>query len=114
LIEEFLAVPHGPEQGPRRIDGLILLDGPTEIQKGKGLDITGRPVVVVQTKASRLGMYLLGQAVFSARIIQSLRPASLRSVAICTAGDAVLEPLAQEFGVEVVVYPPAPPGSTIF
>lgn len=52
-------------------------------------------------------MYLLGQAVFSARLMVRFEPASIRSVAICTAGDPVLEPLAKEFGVEVIVYPTA-------
>jgi len=106
LIEEFLAVPPGPHQGARRLDGLIVLDGPTELRRGGCLDLSGKAVAVVQTKSARLGMYLLGQAVLSGRIIQSFNPASIRSVAICTAGDAVLEPLAKEFGVEVVVYPP--------
>ena len=49
-------------------------------------------------------MYLLGQAVFSRQLMKPFRPRSIRTVAICIKGDDVLEPLASEFGVEVVVY----------
>jgi hypothetical protein len=61
-------------------------------------------VIVVQAKASRLGMYLMGQALFSAELIRRFRPASVRSVALCTADDAVLRPLLEPYPhVEVVV-----------
>lgn len=104
LIEEFLAVSGGPDRGKRLIDGIIIVDGPCKPQAAKDVDLEGKHIVVIQTKAERLGMYLLGQAVFSARLMEQFRPASIRSVAICTKGDSVLEPLAKEYGVEVVVY----------
>jgi hypothetical protein len=85
------------------LDGVIILGGPFEIQPADSVEIMGKDIVLVQTKASRLGMYLLGQAVFSRRLMEPFKPASIRSVALCTKGDSVLEPLAKEYGVEVVV-----------
>lgn len=103
LIEEFPAVRAGPENGQRLLDGVIILGGPFEIRLADSVELTGKDIVVVQTKVSRLGMYLLGQAVFSRRLMEPFKPSSIRSVALCTKGDAVLEPLAKEYGVEVVV-----------
>ena len=103
LIEEFPAVRAGAENGPRLLDGVIILGCPFEIQPADSVEIMGKDIVLVQTKASRLGMYLLGQAVFSRRLMEPFKPASIRSVALCTKGDSVLEPLAKEYGVEVVV-----------
>jgi len=105
LVEEFLAVPLGPDCGKRLIDAVIILGEPFERRSAKSVEIEGKNIIVVQTKATRLGMYLLGQAVFSARLMERFRPASIRSVAICTNGDAVLEPLAKDYGVEVIIYP---------
>jgi hypothetical protein len=107
LVEEFLAVPGGPDRGKRLLDGVIILGGPFERQPARSVNLEGKDIVVIQTKAARLGMYLLGQAVFSARLMESFRPASIRTVAICLKGDSVLEPLAKEYGVEVVIYPEA-------
>lgn len=71
---------------------------------GKLTEIEGKDIIVVQTKANRLGMYLLGQAVFSKELMKPLKPKNIRTVAICIKGDNVLEPIASEYGVEVVVY----------
>ena len=52
----------------------------------------------------RLGMYLLGQAFFSRELIDNrLKPKSVRTVALCALDDAVLRPIAERYGVEVVV-----------
>lgn len=107
LVEEFLAVSNGPDRGKRLLDGLIILDGPFERRTAKSVDLHGKDIVVVQAKAARLGMYLLGQAVFSARLMERFKPATVRSVALCVEGDSVLEPLAREYGVDVVIYPAA-------
>jgi hypothetical protein len=60
-------------------------------------------VIVVQTKASRLGMYLMGQAFFSAELIREHGPKSVRTVALCTRSDAKLAELCERYGIEVVV-----------
>jgi hypothetical protein len=49
-------------------------------------------------------MYLLGQAFFSRELIDNrLKPKSVRTVALCALDDAVLRPIAERYGVEVVV-----------
>ena len=104
LIEEFPAVRLGPNQGKRLIDGVVVLDGPHVIASHAEVEIENREIVVIQTKASRLGMYLLGQALFSRHLMMPFRPRSIDTVAICTKGDAVLEPWATAYGIKVVVY----------
>ena len=104
LIEEFPSVRSGPNQGRRLLDGVVLLDSPHLIANHREVEIENRDIVVIQTKASRLGMYLLGQALFSRHLMLLFRPSSVDTVAICTRGDAVLEPLAAEYGIKVVVY----------
>ena len=104
LIEEFPSVRSGPNQGKRLLDGVVLLDSPHLIANHREVEIENRDIVVIQTKASRLGMNLLGQALFSRHLMMPFRPSSVDTVAICTKGDAVLEPLAAEYGIKVVVY----------
>ncbi len=63
-------------------------------------------VIVVQAKAKRLGLYLMGQTLFSAELIKRFNPASVKSVALCSKGDSELEPLLAPYPhVEVVVMP---------
>ena len=99
LIEEFPAVRRRPGCGQRLIDAVIIPDVPFERRKASQVDITGKDIVVVQTKASWLGMYLMGQAVFSPKLMERFMPSSIRSVAICIRSDEVLEPLLKETGV---------------
>ncbi len=104
LVLEFRAVQKGPGHAQRLLDGVIIPDGEKKIAKSHEAQIEGKDIIVIQTKANRLGMYLLGQAGFSRQLMKPFKPRSIRSVAICTKGDDVLEPLASEFGIEVVVY----------
>lgn len=104
LVEEFQMVQAGKEQGRRNIDGLIILGGPNLIAKPKDVSIDGQDIICIQTKTGRLGMYLMGQALFSKLLIEKyFRPKSIRTVALCGKSDTVLEPLAKEFGIEVEV-----------
>jgi len=103
LIEEFIAVSPNSSQGIRVIDGLIVLGEENRIHEGNFYDISGRDVIIVQTKSRRLGMYLLGQAYFSKFLIEKYNPRSIKLVAICGKNDSVLGQLAQLHGVEVVV-----------
>ena len=105
LLEEFPAVRKRQDRGKRLLDAVILPDGPNFTAKAKDVEITDQNIVIVQTKAKRLGMYLLGQALFSIHLMEPFLPRSIQSVAICTKGDAVLEPLAQKYGIKVVIYP---------
>ena len=104
LVLEFRAVKKGLGHAQRLLDGVIVLGGETKIANWDEVEIEGKDIVVVQAKAKRLGMYLLGQAVFSKELMKPFKPRSIRTVAICVKNDEVLEPLASEYGVEVVVY----------
>jgi hypothetical protein len=104
LIEEFLAVSGSESCGQRLIDGVIVLGGEKRIAKKGDVSLEGKHIVVVQAKAKRLGMNLMGQALFSAVLMKKFKPASIRSVALCAKTDSVLAPILESYrGVEVVV-----------
>ena len=105
LLEEFLVVPRGPGVGPRWLDGVIIMDGDHRIASRKErISLDGHDLIVVQTKAERVGMYLLGQALFSRLLVEDrCAPRSVRTVALCAIDDVVLRPFAKRFGIEVVV-----------
>jgi len=106
LVEEFVVVRGGVDRGVRVLDAIIIPSEECRIAKQNEVSIEGKDVVIVQTKAKRLGMPLLGQALFSAQLIQSFRPRSVLSVALCTKDDAVLRPLFEQYpGMKVVVCP---------
>lgn len=119
LIEEFLLVPPTEAQGARLADAVILPDGPKKRLSGKKkkVDLTGKDVIVVQTKRGRLsgraGMTLLGQAFFSAELLKVFHhPLSVHSVAVCRRGDAALEEILKQFPhMELVTYEDLPPAS---
>ena len=71
--------------------------------------IAGQDVIAVQAKAQRLGMYLMGQGLFSAELLRRFQPKSIRSIILCSADDSVLRPLLARYPeVEVVVDAGAP------
>ena len=104
LCLEF-PVQHGFDNSGRRLlDGVIVTDLPTERKPHKDISIDGHDVVIVQTKDSRLGMYLLGQAFFSREAIKTVANVrSIRTVALCTRDDLFMRSLAEHQGIEVVV-----------
>ena len=111
LMEEFRAVRASALQGRRDLDGVIVLGEPSRIldrSEHSKMDLRGKDIVVVQTKAGRLGMYLLGQALFSRELMTAFHPRTVVSVAVCQRDDAVLRPLAEKYGVVVVCYEQAP------
>ena len=105
LIEEFPVVKATAVQGKRFLDGLIVLGEPTAKTSSQDFDLKGRDVIVVQTKAKRLGMYLMGQCLFSRDLVLQLGAKSVISIALCTKDDLVLRPLLEAHeGCEVVVF----------
>jgi len=105
LIEEFPLVKGSKGTSPRFLDGLIVLGEKAAISEVGDFSIAGRDVIAIQTKASRLGMYLMGQCVFSLELVKRLNPRSVRSVALCTADDSVMRPMLEAIeGCEVVVF----------
>ena len=74
--------------------------------------LAGKKSVLVQTKANRLGMYLMGQAVFSQQLmIRTYDPRRVISVALCTQDDDVLRPMLEAFDDIIVVVAPNDLGS---
>lgn len=108
LIEEYVAVERAKDDSnaPRFMDGLVILDGPFEVSDDVRMDITGKDVVVIQSKNKRLGMYLMGQALFSQELILKKGAKSVKSVAVCRKEDKVMRPLLLAHpGIEVVICP---------
>ena len=110
LIEEYLVIPASKDKtvGKRLIDGIIVLGEVKSIQKGGSFDFKGRDVVAIQTKSTRLGMYLMGQAYFTREILKRFNPKSIKTVAICGKGDTEMEALCKKENIEVVIIPESP------
>ena len=107
LAEEFPAVRGSATAGPRRLDGVIVLGGTRRRVSPEQLEVAGKDIIVIQVKAGRLGMYLMGQALFSRELMRPFMPRSTRTVALCGKDDSVLRPLAEMYGIEVVVDDPS-------
>jgi len=107
LVEEFPLTPRTRSSAGRWADGLILPDGPNQISMASEVSVDGRDVIVVQTKAHRLGMYLMGQALFSQRLMyENYQPRLVTSIALCTQDDDVLRPMLEAFtDIRVVIAP---------
>jgi nucleoside phosphorylase len=106
LVEEFVAVRRTATCGPRLLDGVIIKDGEHRIARQSEVTLEDKDVVVVQTKIGRLGMPVMGQAFFSAQLIEVFNPRSVTSVALCGRDDSVLRPLFEQYGnMQVVVCP---------
>lgn len=106
LIEEFIAVKRSASCGQRSLDGVIVQGSEFKIARQSEVSVKGKDIIVVQTKASRLGMYLMGQTLFSADLMKRFNPRSIKSIALCSQDDDILRPLLeQHFGMEVVICP---------
>jgi hypothetical protein len=106
LVEEFCAVGRSQDCSNRLIDGVIIKGGEHRIAKKSEVNLAGKDIVVVQAKAKRLGMYLMGQALFSAELMKKFNPHSVESIALVGEDDAVLRPLFEKHdGMRVVVCP---------
>ena len=90
LVTEFPVVHASATCGPRRLDAIILPNREGGRRHWREVTLEGEDVIVIQAKAERLGMYLMGQALFSAELIRRFKPASVRSVVRCPKDDAVL------------------------
>jgi hypothetical protein len=112
--------PRRQEFGRRFLDALILpnrrtneryrwRDAPEDVRNGKALN--GKRAILVQASDGRLGMYVMGQALFSRHLMEKwfrsreVEPKSLRSVIVCTDGDLLLdlEPLLKRYDLELFV-----------
>lgn len=107
LIEEFCAVRRSKTCERRLLDAVIIKGGPALRARQSEVSVEGKDIIVVQTKAERLGMNLMGQVFFSAQLMRSFNPRSVESVALVLQDDTVLRPLLEQYsGMRVVVYSP--------
>jgi len=98
LMEEYRLVSKAADRSPRYADAIILPDMPMQrYQRGQHIDVKGKNIIVVQAKARRIGMYLMGQALFSARLAIQLGATSVRSILLCTKSDRAMLPLLAPF-----------------
>lgn len=110
LIEEFHAVKGDGNKGnnKRHIDGVIVLGEKAERRGPKKGDrelVKGKRVIVIQSKARRLGMGLIGQVVVSRELLKDLKAKVVKSVGICREDDKVLHQVLRRFKkCEAVVY----------
>lgn len=100
LVEEFCAVRRSENCGQRLIDGIILPNKEYKNIRDRDFDekeIEGQEIIVIQTKASRLGMYVMGQALFSAELMKKFKPKSIVSVALVLKDDSILRPIFESY-----------------
>lgn len=106
IIFEFPMIHKSETCGPRYLDALILPKKERQILKPSEVTIEGQDIILIQAKCRRLGMYLMGQAVFSIELMRRFKPASIRSIILCTEDDSVLRPFLSRYPeVEVVIFP---------
>lgn len=110
LIEEFPAVKKERNTGKnkRHIDGVIVIgekDGRRGPRKGDRELVKDKQVIVIQSKARRLGMGLIGQVIVSAELLDDLGAEVIKSVGVCKEDDKVLHDVLRRFEkCEAVVY----------
>ena len=104
LIEEFPAVQKGENNSQRLMDGVIILGEEKKIVSWRDVSISGKDIIVIQTKENRLGMYLMGQAFFSRELMRKFEPKSIRAAIICSKDDSVMRALAESYGLEIIIY----------
>lgn len=118
LVPQFRAVENnGKIRAPRILDAVVLLGEPARIvpkvkdgggEERRALDLTGRDVVVIQTKATYLSPWLFGQSLLSMDLIRARwRPKSLRSALVCKFDDTELRPHTAYPDLSVHVLPSA-------
>jgi len=102
LIEEFPAVKRDGTAGKnkRHIDGVIVLGEKAERRgplKGDRELVKGKEVIVIQSKARRLGMGLIGQVVVSRELLKDLKAKVVKSVGVCRQDDQLLHKVLRRF-----------------
>jgi hypothetical protein len=99
LYENFPAVRRQPGvQEARHLDGVVVLGDPPGIRTRGGRCLDGEDIVIIQTKAKRLGPHLFGQALLSQDLIQMRwSPNRVRSVLLCTEDDPELRAVTDKF-----------------
>jgi excisionase family DNA binding protein len=107
LLLEFAVIERDKPQtrGRRTVDAVIInSDKQRKIERGGKTSLTGEDVIVIEANRHRLGMGLMGQAVFAPKLVKRHKPKSVSSIALCSATDPFLRPLLKPFrDVEIVI-----------
>ena len=93
----------------RRIDGLVILDGSSSKEAlsakraPKLAELSGKQVIVLQTKRNKLGMGVAGQTIISQTLLEQAGVEVVAAVAICLEIDAKILGALKEHGCDAVV-----------
>jgi len=93
----------------RRIDGLVVLDGNSskEALSGKKAPklekLSGKQVIVLQTKRNKLGMGVAGQTIISKTLLEQAGVKVVAAVAICLEIDEKILGALKRHGCEAAV-----------
>jgi hypothetical protein len=99
LIEEYPIVKQEKNCGRRWLDGLIIrneLFTKLAPYSENNINLEGLDIISIQTQFGRIGMYHLGQAFFSMKLLELKKPKSIKSVAICTKTDFYMEKIIKD------------------
>jgi hypothetical protein len=106
LIEEFCAVRRSKSCEVRRIDRVIIKGAEFRIAQQSEVSVESKDIIVVQAKFNRLGMYLMGQAFFSAQLMQRFTHTQSSQLRWLPKTMMCCGPLFEQYpGMHVVVYP---------
>ena len=101
MIEGSAAISKVTDSGSR----VVIPGGPSQILDPLKADITGKDIVIIQGNSKEIvGMYLLGQAIFSKKLLEPYNPKSIRSIALCKKSDTCMERAAKLYGIEIIPY----------
>lgn len=93
----------------RRIDGLVVLDGSSSKEAlsakraPKLAELSGKQVIVLQTKRNKLGMGVAGQTIISKTLLEQSGVKVVAAVAICLKMDEKILGALRKHGCEAVV-----------
>ena len=93
----------------RRIDGLVVLDGSsskeavTAKRAPKLAVLSGKKVIVLQTKRNKLGMGVAGQTIISKTLLEQAGVNVVAAVAICLKIDEKIQEALGKHGCEAAV-----------
>ena len=93
----------------RRIDGLVVVDGSPSKEAvsakraPKLTELSGKQVIVLQTKRNKLGMGVAGQTIISKTLLEQAGVNVVAAVAICLEMDEKILGALKEHGCDAVV-----------
>ncbi len=87
---------------------VVIPGGSTGIIDPFNASIEGKDIVIIQEdKYHTANLDLLGQAIFSKKVLERYNPGSIRSIALTKNGDACMERAAKLYDIEILVYDPS-------